>query len=307
MPRPADGIELRLGCGEYPLCVQELPDPPDVLYVRGDLAVLGSPSISIIGSRRATPYGIALAEMAAKIAAQSGIAVVSGGAIGCDQAAGRAALGEGGRHVVVLGTGADVVYPRSARSMIERCLASGGAAVSLEPWGFEPRPWAFPKRNRVIAALSQALFVAEAGMPSGTFSTAEAAFELGREVLAAPGSILSPQSRGSNDLIANGACCIADADALETAIARIYGLLRFDRPSAPGLPNLDARAAAAVDALVACPMRTEDLARALRMEGLACMQLLGSLEVQGIAELLPDGRWSPSKTALLAHTPLGKT
>lgn len=307
MSRPADGIELRRGSSDYPACVLELPDPPEVLYVRGDPAVLGVPSISIIGSRRATPYGIALAEIAARIAAQSGIAVVSGGAIGCDQAAGRAALDEGGRHVAVLGTGADVVYPRSARSLIERCLGDGGAVVSLEPWGFAPRPWAFPKRNRVIAALSQSLFVAEAGMPSGTFSTAETAFELGREVLAAPGSILSPQSRGSNDLIASGACCIADADALETAIARIYGLLRFDRPPAPGLPGLDARAAAAFDALTANPMRTEELAGALRMSSLDSMQLLGGLEVQGIVERLPDGRWSPSKTALLAQTSLGKT
>lgn len=306
MPRPADGIELELGCSDYPPSVRELPDPPEVLYVRGDLTVLSTPALSIIGSRRATPYGIALAEMTAKIAAQSGITVVSGGAIGCDQAAGRAALGEGGRHVVVLGTGADVVYPRSAGPMIERCLVSGGAVVSLEPWGFAPRPWAFPKRNRVIAALSRALFVAEAGMPSGTFSTAEAAFGLGREVLAAPGSILSPQSRGSNDLIANGACCIADADALETAIARVYGLLRFDRPPVPGLPGLDGQAAAAVDALVANPMRSEDLARALRMDSPACMQLLGSLEMKGFLELLPDGRWSPSKTALLAQTALGK-
>lgn len=307
MPKPADGIELTLGSSDYPPYVQELSDPPEVLYVRGDPAVLNALSFSIIGSRRATPYGIALAEMSARIAAQSGIAVVSGGAIGCDQAAGRAALDEGGRHIVVLGTGADVVYPRSAGMLIERCLESGGAVVSLEPWGFAPRPWAFPKRNRVIAALSQALFVAEAGMPSGTFSTAETAFELGREVLAAPGSILSPQSRGSNDLIANGACCIADADALETAISRIYGLLRFDRPSAPGLPELDGRAARAIDALVASPMRAEELAGALRMNGLACMHLLGSLEVQGLIERLPDGRWSPSKTALIAQTSFGKT
>lgn len=297
--------ELKLGDDGYPSCVAELQGPPGCLYVRGNAAALGEPALSIVGSRHATPYGLALAEMAARVAAQSGVTVVSGGAVGCDQAAGRAALDAGGRHVIVLGTGADVVYPPSARGLMERTLEAGGAVVSIEPWGTGPRPWAFPKRNRVIAALSKALFVTEAGMPSGTFSTAETAFALGREVFAAPGSILSPQSRGSNDLIANGACCIVDTEALETAISRVYGVLRFVRPEAPGLQGLDGCERRIIEMLVASPMRAEDVAGALRIGGMDCSCLLGGLEAEGIVERLLDGRWAPAKRALHAFTPLG--
>lgn len=297
--------ELKLGDPGYPSCVAELHDAPGTLYVRGNVGVLGAPSLSIIGSRRATPYGIALSELSARIAAQSDVTVVSGGAIGCDQAAGRAALKAGGKHVVVLGTGADVVYPSSARSLIDAVLDGGGAVVSIEPWGTAPRPWAFPKRNRVIAALSAALFVSEAGLPSGTFSTAEAAFGLGREVLAAPGSILSPQSRGANDLISNGACCIVDADALETAISRIYGTLRFSRRSAPGVPGLDKRGRRVLEMLTACPLRIEEIATTLHVDGPVAMRALGALEAAGTVMRMPDGRWSPTKRALHALAPMG--
>lgn len=192
MGKPADGIELHRGDERYPKTVEELANPPQTLYVRGDPSILDAPSLSIIGARKSTPYGRAIAEMAGRIAAESGIVVVSGGARGCDQAGGMGALNAGGRHVVVLGTGADVVYPSSAGRLIDRSLLQGGCVLSLEPWGTQPMKWAFPKRNQVIAALSGATFVAEAGMPSGTFSTAEAANALGRELLAAPGSIFSP-------------------------------------------------------------------------------------------------------------------
>lgn len=201
-------FELHPGDALYPETVLELSDVPQTLYVRGNPEVLSTPALSIIGARKASPYGLAVAELAAKVAVEAGVTVVSGGAVGCDQASGWAAVNAGGKHVVVLGTGADVVYPRSSAGLITRTLDTGGAVVSISPWGMGPRKFAFPRRNRVIAALSQALFVSEAGMPSGTFSTAEAAMDLGRELLAVPGSILSPESRGTNYLIANGACCI---------------------------------------------------------------------------------------------------
>ncbi|MDO4436661.1 MAG: DNA-processing protein DprA [Coriobacteriaceae bacterium] len=297
--------ELYLPDKEYPASVRQLASPPPVLYVRGNVSVFNLPMLAIIGSRRASPYGLALAEMAAKIAAESGVAVVSGGARGCDQAAGRSALSAGGKHVMVLGTGADVAYPSSVRPLIERTLKGGGAVVSIEPWGTPPMRWAFPKRNRVIAALSSAVLVTEAGLPSGTFSTAEAAEELGREVLAVPGSFFSPESRGSNYLIANGACCISDEEALEVAISRIFGTLRFERGGSAGVPGLDSQSKRVLDMLVANPMRLEDIALALRMGGSECMQLMGELEVAGAVERLVDGRFSPSKTALHALTHLG--
>ena len=226
-------FELHPGDALYPETVLELSDVPQTLYVRGNPEALSTPALSIIGARKASPYGLAVAELAAKVAVEAGVTVVSGGAVGCDQASGWAAVNAGGKHVVVLGTGADVVYPRSSAGLITRTLDTGGAVVSISPWGMGPRKFAFPRRNRVIAALSQALFVSEAGMPSGTFSTAEAAMDLGRELLAVPGSILSPESRGTNYLIANGACCIIDEESIEMAISRIYGTLRYSRPDAP--------------------------------------------------------------------------
>lgn len=299
-------LEIRPGDERYPDCIRELHDAPSCLYVRGDPGILGQPALSIIGARTATPYGLTLAEMAGRIAAESGLAVVSGGAKGCDQAAGRAALKAGGKHVVVLGTGADVPYPASVAPMLDEVLSTGGAVVSLEPWGTDPMRWAFPKRNRIIAALSAALFVAEAGMPSGTFSTAEAASELGREILVAPGSFFSPQSRGANYLIANGACCIADEEALEVAISRIYGLLRFDRPKAGGVTEIGRQERRALEYLVANPLRIEELAASLNIGSLDCLQLLSGMEVSGLVERLIDGRFSPSKTALHALTRLGQ-
>lgn len=164
--------ELHPGDGLFPASVLELSDVPQTLFVRGDPEVLSTPALSIIGARKASPYGLAVAELAAKVAVEAGVTVVSGGAVGCDQASGWAAVNAGGKHVVVLGTGADVVYPRSSAGLIARTLDTGGAVVSISPWGMGPRKFAFPRRNRVIAALSQALFVSEAGMPSGTFSTA---------------------------------------------------------------------------------------------------------------------------------------
>ena len=158
-------FELHPGDALYPETVLELSDVPQTLYVRGNAEVISTPALSIIGARKASPYGLAVAELAAKVAVEAGVTVVSGGAVGCDQASGWAAVNAGGKHVVVLGTGADVVYPRSSAGLITRTLDTGGAVVSISPWGMGPRKFAFPRRNRVIAALSQALFVSEAGMP----------------------------------------------------------------------------------------------------------------------------------------------
>lgn len=285
----------------YPPQLRDLPGPPRTLYVLGDPRVLSAPSVAVVGSRRATPYGLAVARTVATVAAQSGIAVVSGGARGCDRAGGDAALDEGGVHIAVMGCGADVVYPRSSARLIERTLASGGAVVSLSPWGAQPRRYAFPRRNRVIAALARALFVTEAGMPSGTFSTAEAAMEIGREVLAVPGSILSPQSRGTNYLITVGACPLVDEESIEVAVSRIFGVLRYCRvPPAPTAGDgLEARV---MDALIADPMRPDDLAASLGMQATECLSYLSGLAADGLVERLADGRFAPSANALRARS-----
>lgn len=289
----------------YPPMLCDLSDPPPALYVRGDPTALLRPCLSIVGARRSTPYGRAVAQMAARIAAEAGLAVVSGGARGCDHAAGTAAMDAGGAHIAVLGCGADVAYPRTSKPMLDRAIASGGAVVSLDPWGTSPRKWAFPKRNRIIAALSAALVVTEAGLPSGTFTTASAANELDRELLAIPGSIFSAESRGSNYLIASGATCIADEEDLELAISRIYGTLRFCRPDAGGIPGLNPGEAALADALAASPLRGDEAARVLGLPEHEAIIALSDLQVRGIIERQLDGRFALSERSLHARTALG--
>lgn len=298
---PSDRFELKLGEAGYPSMVAQLPGAPGILYVLGDPAVLERPCLSIVGARRATPYGKAAAELVATVAAQSDIVVVSGGAVGCDQAAGRAALNEHGKHVIVLGCGADVVYPKGLLSLYREVLEGGGAVVSLDAWGTPPRRYAFPRRNRVIAALGHALVVVEAAMPSGTFSTAESAMELGREVLAVPGSIFSPQARGTNYLISVGAQSLVDEESIEVAISRIYGKLRFCR-SAPQEDEARDEASLIYDALIASPARAGELAGALGLSERSCLLLLSQMQMDGRIERMVDGRFAPTKQSLHARS-----
>ena len=301
---PDNAYELKPCDALYPSALHDLTDAPEMLYVRGDPSVLSLPSLSIIGARRATPYGLAVAEMAGRLAAESRLVVVSGGARGCDQAGGWGALRVGGKHVVVLGCGADVVYPKSSARLIEDALESGGAIVSLSPWGCEPRRYAFPRRNRVIAALSEALLIAEAGLPSGTFTTAECAMDLGREVLAAPGSIISPESKGCNHLISCGACCLIDEESLEMAISRIYGKLRTQYVDGRSRVQLGDKEEKILHALTASPLRIDAIRSLLKVDAVSCLTLLSAMQADGYIERLLDGRYASSKFALFQQTPL---
>lgn len=290
----------------YPPGVLDLANAPKRLYMLGNPEALQGPAIAIVGTRRPTPYGIALTELAAKLAVEAGITVVSGGAIGCDQAAGMKALACGGVHVVVLGCGADVIYPSSSRELIDKTLEAGGAVVSIAPWGTKPQRFLFPQRNRVIAALSEAVFIGEAGMPSGTFSTAEAAMELGREVLVAPGSVFSPESRGANYLIGVGACCITDEESLEIALSRIYGVLRHPHGPLREVESADPREQRVLRALAASPMRSEDIARLAGLDARGCLEFLSDLMISGRVEQLIDGRYALTKEVLHAMTAIGQ-
>ena len=215
--------ELLPGSPLFPAGLLEIEEPVKRLYCIGDVRVLGSPALAIVGARKATPYGLSCAHRFARRAAQAGITVVSGGAIGCDQAAHRGALEGGGKTIVVLGCGADVVYPARAYSLFEEVLATGGAVVTEAPWGSPPSKWGFRRRNRIIAALAHSTLIVEAGLPSGTFSTADATLAQGKDVLVVPGSIDSMESRGSNRLLLQGAMPVIDLDSFDDALSIIFG------------------------------------------------------------------------------------
>lgn len=288
----ADMWDVERGNENYPTNLLDLQDPPKKLYGRGSVEVLRRPSISVIGARRATPYGLAVAEMAGRIAAESDIVLVSGGARGCDSAAARAALDAGGKTVVVSGCGADLVYPKSSADVFSRAVSTGGAVISLDEWGTPPRRYAFPRRNRLIAALSEATMIVEAGLRSGTMSTASIAMDLGRRLYAVPGSILAPESAGANRLIADGASIIASETDLEACITLDFDRMRLFKES-PG------RACGRLmSAIVASPMRPDELAHRLEESIIEVLRTLSDYEAKGWVTRLRDGRYAASKEFL---------
>ncbi len=188
---------------EYPAYLREIFDPPVVLYGAGRMEVIAGPSVSIVGARKASPYGISAAIRLAQELASRGIVVVSGLARGIDSAAHRGAL-KGGKTVAVLGSGLENLYPRENRFLFEKTMEKG-AVVSEFPLGASPLGFHFPIRNRIISGLSHALVVVEAARRSGSLISAQLALEQNREVMAVPGNITSELSQGANWLIKSGA------------------------------------------------------------------------------------------------------
>ncbi len=295
---------IERGSDAYPPGLLEVEDPPRQLYVLGNPEALLRPSIAIIGARKATPYGLACARMAATCAADLRIQVVSGAAIGCDQTAQREAVDGGVSSVAVLGGGADVVYPASSAGLLEDILTRDGAVVSLQPWGAPPVGWSFVRRNPVIAGLARALVICEAGMPSGTFSTAEAAEAAGREVLVFPGSVFSPNSRGSNYLLGQSSTFMPvwDRACLEVALGRTFGRLVSPRSqTGPGYAGAGTGEVGErlLRILEASPELPGALARSARLSAGELMRHLGELEVLGLVRRLADGRYSPTEAYFL--------
>jgi DNA processing protein len=189
----------------WPARLSEIYDPPLVLCVRGDAAVLAAPGIAVVGTRHPTPYGIGMAERLSSDLAARGLAIFSGLARGVDAAGHRGALKAKGRTVAVFGTGVDVIYPRENKKIAESILECGGALVSEFPLGTFAAPQNFPIRNRIISGLSLGVLVVEAGEYSGTRITARCALEQSREIFAVPGNVISRNSWGPNTLIKQGA------------------------------------------------------------------------------------------------------
>jgi DNA processing protein len=185
--------------------------PPDALRTKGRWPPPEGPRVAIVGSRRPSPYGEAVAEQLALELARAGVVVISGLALGIDAAAHRGALNAGGVTVAVLGTGVDVIYPSSHTMLAEAIVKGGGALVSQFPDGTAPRRHHFPARNYTIAQLADVVVVVEAAEGSGALITSEAALDLHKEVMAVPGSIFSPLSVGTHGLLRDGAGLVQNA------------------------------------------------------------------------------------------------
>ena len=295
-------FEIVHGEEGYPEALLHTPDPPRRLYGVGNPETLGD-GLAIIGARKATPYGRATARRFSSEAAEHGITVVSGGALGCDSQAHEGALGAGGTTVVVLGGGCDRLYPARNACLFQRVIDAGGAVVSEHPWDFPPMPYAFRARNRIIAGLTRATLIVEAGLPSGTFSTADDALAASREVWAVPGPITSPTSQGANRLIYQGAAPVVDEETFEDLLGNTFGCLRIEDARPPSECICSSVADdALLAALMAEPLRIE------QMLGLPweepepasgrltwIMLRLASYERDGLIARFPDGRYGPSQ------------
>lgn len=295
----------------YPPRLLRLPDAPAVLHVGGapgaaealiDAAGSGGGgdacddgeraggsggAVAIVGARRASPYGLAMARSLGRGAAAAGLPVISGMALGADSAAHEGALAAGGNTVAVLAAGAERAYP-AGKARLHRRILARGVVLSESPPGTAVRRWAFPARNRLIAALSDVTVVVEAAERSGSLITAEFAADLGVAVAAVPGPVTSPLSAGTNALLRDGAAMVRDArDVLEIVLGAEAAACRDPAPRVPALPpalaglrDEIARGRGTVAELVGAGHALADV-----LSGLA------ELELRGAAERAAGGRY----------------
>jgi DNA processing protein len=194
---------------EYPARLKEIYDPPVVLYIRGNVALLAKPGIAVVGTRHPTPYGTGMAERLSTDLAAHGLVNISGMARGVDTAAHRGAIAANGKTIAVFGTGIDVMYPKEYTRLAEQILAFDGALISEFPVGTFAAPQNFPIRNRIISGMSVGVLVVEAAEYSGTRITSRCALEQNRDVYAVPGNVTNKNSWGPNTLIKQGAKLVA--------------------------------------------------------------------------------------------------
>jgi DNA processing protein len=282
-------VILRPGAPGWPATLDELHDPPPVLYLRapGEPArlaeLLEPPVVAIVGARQASAAGVAFAQRLAAGLARAGVAVVSGLARGIDGAAHRGALEAGGRTVAVLGCGIDVDYPRANAALAARVAAEGAILSEYGP-GTPPAPWRFPARNRIVAALGQSVVVVEAARTSGALITAGLALELGREVLAVPASPWVDAAAGGNALLRDGA-------GLVTCAGDVLVTLGIDPAAAAGeeRDKVSPAAARLLASIGRAPGTPEALGARLALGPARLQALIAELELAGAIVRESDG------------------
>ncbi len=262
---------------EYPCELLDLAHPPSPLFSIGDRELLNRPRIAVVGTRNSTGYGERVTRNLGLAFARAGVTVVSGMARGIDSKAHRTAIDQGAGTVAVLGTGIDVPYPVGHRAL-HQSIGTRGLVLSENPPGATAHQGAFPKRNRIIAALAPLTVVIEADFRSGAINTATQALELGRTVAAVPGPIDSNQSRGTNQLIKDGAQVITKP---EDALALIGIDLKPDRAPPPLLPDTEQKI---WDSLADGVKLTDDLPALTDLTLAECLAAITSLEIMGLVE-----------------------
>ncbi len=278
---------------EYPKSLFEIPDPPPFLYVRGELKS-SEPAVAIVGSRRATAYGLQTAARLAEALTRHGVTVISGMARGVDTAGHKGALAGGGRSIGVLGCGIDKIYPPENRKLFEE-MAEKGALVSEFPLGTLPLAENFPRRNRIISGLSRAVLVVEAAENSGSLITAQFALEHGRDVYAVPGNISFATSRGSNRLIKQGAKLV---DCVDDILEDIPGHAASGEKGQADAKvrtfSLTPKEAAIYELLARSPLHVDDIITQTELTAGEVSSMLLHLELKGAVQPLPGSHYSIS-------------
>jgi DNA processing protein len=273
--------EISRGDPRYPGALLDLPDPPPRVWARGNLALLDMPCVAVVGTRRATPYAERVTAQIATTLVRAGACVVSGLARGVDGTAHRAALAAGGATIAVLGTGLDVVYPRGHEALQKEIGRAGLLLSELDPRN-RAHGGSFPNRNRIIAAISSLTIVVEGGVKSGALLTARNANDLGRTVAVVPGPIDVPQSRGSNELLREGAHPI-------TSMADVLSLTGLTAPILISDLPADGCERRVWDALARGGADVDTLCTRARLPAHEGMAAVSALELRGLVECALSG------------------
>ncbi|HEX2149259.1 MAG TPA: DNA-processing protein DprA [Actinomycetota bacterium] len=270
---------------EYPALLKEVPGPPDRLWLAGKPLEPG-PALAVVGTRRASRYGLEAAFWLGRELAASGVTIVSGLAKGIDGAAHRGALAAQGRTVAVMGCGLDICYPARHRDLFDQIAVCGTLVSEYEP-GTRPLPYHFPVRNRIIAGMALGVVLVEASVAGGAMITARLAMEFGREVFAVPGAVHSPVSVGPHLMVRDGARLVASADQILDDL----GMLRCPPADLPG-PELHPDEARVMAVLEAEPLLLDLIARRAGMPASTTAAVLVKLEMAFLVSRRPGGRYA---------------
>ncbi len=274
----------------YPALLREIADPPALLFVRGDPALLSGNHIAVVGSRGPTPGGQRTAREFSRDLALQGVGIVSGLAVGIDAASHEGALDGQGITVAVAGTGPDRTYPRHHQQLADDILSGGGALISEYPPGTGPLAANFPRRNRILSGLALGTLVVEAAPKSGSLITARLAMEQNRDVFAVPGSIHNPLSRGCHQLIQQGAKLVQEPVDIIEEYPALLVRTRLQSAQAPGAdePEDDA---GLLKYIAYEPTTVDTLVAVTGLSADAIISRLLALELSGDIATMPGGRY----------------